>query len=159
MCYCGSWIVRLTVNIPFSLSCACIQIMVSLVFFLICVIIFQFCTRSRETASYCTLSSLLHVLPPNMFPLKLPHKTFCGMQTAHNYSVDGKLICLVFVYTKCKPMFQLTSVYVSLLPVNVSEIIFVQGILCSSWLSRNAVHSCSEDLVHCNLPQNKLQYL
>jgi len=72
------------------------------------------------------------------------------MQTANNNSVDGKLICLDFLCTICKPLFQLTSLYVPLLPVNGSEIICVQGILCIRWLSRNAVHSCSEDLVHCN---------
>lgn len=64
------------------------------------------------------------------FPLKLPHKIFFGMQTANNNSVDGKLICLDFLCTICKPLFQLTSLYVPLLPVNGSEIICVQGILC-----------------------------
>lgn len=60
------------------------------------------------------------------FPLKLPHKIFFGVQIANNYSVDGKLICLDFVCTTCMPMFQLTWLYVSLLPINESEIIFVR---------------------------------
>ena len=74
----------------------------------------------------CYMVFLLTFLPP-----KLPHKIFFEMQTANNYSVDCKLHCLDLVCITCKPMFHPTSLYVSLLPTNESEIIFVQGILCN----------------------------